>query len=62
MCMHVKQEALGLISSGCLGFFSSSSWLTNVDGMKDLVVWLLSGYRDEWKGLWCSSTVQLLSA
>ena len=31
--------------SGCPGFFSSS-WLTNVDGMKDL---------------WCSSTVRLLS-
>ena len=47
-----------------LGFFSSS-WLTNVDGMKDLwcsnTVWLLS--TQMWmEDLWCSSTVRLLSA
>ena len=43
---QLKQEALGSIPSGCPGFFFSFSWLTNVDGMKDL---------------WCSSTVWLLS-
>ena len=66
-----------------LGFFFSSSWLTNVDGMKDL--WFSScssaaintdmnekiygalvqfgcyQHRYEWKGLWCSSTVWVLS-
>ena len=41
----LKQEALGSIPGSGLGF-SSSSWLTNADGMKDL---------------WCSSTVWLLS-
>ena len=44
--LQLKQEALGSIPSGCPGFFFTSSWLTNVDGMKDL---------------WCSSTVWLLS-
>ena len=43
--MQLKQEALGSIPGGCPGFFSSS-WLTNVDGMKDL---------------WYSGTVRLLS-
>ena len=46
--LQLKQEALGLIPmavANCLGF-SSSSCLTNVDGMNDL---------------WCSSTVRLLS-
>ena len=43
--LQLKQEVLGSIPSGCLGFFSSS-WLTNVDGMT---------------GLWCSSTARLLS-
>ena len=42
--LQQKQEALGSIPSGCPDFFSFS-WLTNVDGMKDL---------------WCSSTVQLV--
>ena len=40
--LQLKQEALGSIPNGCLGF-SSSSW---VDGMKDLwyssTPWLLS--------------------
>ena len=44
-------------------FFFSSSWLTNVDEMKDLwcsnTVWLLDMNRV--KDLWCSSTVWLLS-
>ena len=47
-CVHMqlKREVLGSIPGGALGFFSSSSWLTNIDEMKDL---------------WCSSTVRLLS-
>ena len=44
--LQLKQEALGSIPGGYPGFFFTSSWLTNVDGMKDL---------------WCSSTVRLLS-
>ena len=44
--LWLKQEVLGSIPGGCPGLFCSSSWLTNVDEMKDL---------------WCSSTVQLLS-
>ena len=44
--LQLKREVLGLIPGGCPGVFFSSSWLTNVDGMKDL---------------WCSSTVRLLS-
>ena len=45
--LQLKQEAMGSIPSGCCPvFFSSFSWLTNVDEMKDL---------------WCSSTVWLLS-
>ena len=44
--LWLKQEVLGSIPGGCPGFFFSSGWLTNVDGMKDL---------------WCSSTVRLLS-
>ena len=54
-----KAGSLGLIPSGCFGFFFSS-WLTNVDGMKDLwcsnTVWLLSlniDMKGE-KDLWCS--------
>ena len=35
--LQLKWEVLvGSIPSGCPEFFSSSSWLTNVDGMKDL--------------------------
>ena len=45
--LWLKQEVLGSNPGGCPGFFFPSSWLTNVDGMKDL---------------WCSSTVRLLSA
>ena len=41
--LQMKQKALGSIPCGCL-IFSSSSWLPNVDGMKDL---------------WCSSTAWL---
>ena len=41
-----KAEGLGSIPSGFPGFFISSSWLSNVYGIKTL---------------WCSSTVQLLS-
>ena len=33
--LQLKQEALSLIPGGYPGFFSSS-WLTNVDEMKDL--------------------------
>ena len=45
--LQLKLEALGLIPGGYPGFFFfSSSWLTNLDEMKDL---------------WCSSTVWLLS-
>ena len=44
--LQLKLEVLGSIPGGCPGIFFSSSWLTNVDGMKDL---------------WCSSTVRLLS-
>ena len=51
--LQPKQEAPGLIPGGCPVFFLffflfSSSWLTNVVGMKDLwcssrhVIWLLS--------------------
>ena len=42
---YITNMTLGSIPGGYSGFFSSS-WLTNVDGMKDL---------------WCSSRVQLLS-
>ena len=45
--LWLKQEGLGSIPSGFPGLFFSSSWLSNVYGMKTL---------------WCSSTVQLLSA
>ena len=45
--LWLKQEVLGSILVAALFFFSSSGWLTNVDGMKDL---------------WCSSTIWLLSA
>ena len=44
--LWLKQEVLGSIPGGCYLVFFSSSWLTNVDGMKDL---------------WCSGTVRLLS-
>ena len=43
--LQLKREALDLIPGSYPGFFFSSSWLTNVDEMKDL---------------WCSSTVWLL--
>ena len=42
--LQLKQGVLDSIPGGCPGFFSSS-WLTNIDGIKDL---------------WCSSTVRLL--
>ena len=32
---------------GCLGF-SSSSWLTNVDEMKDLDLWVLNYHDINW--------------
>ena len=44
--LWLKQEVLGSTPSGYPGFFFSSSWLTNVDGMEDL---------------WCPSIVRLLS-
>ena len=44
--LQLKQEALGSIPSGCPGFFLFQLAYTNVNGMK---------------GLWCSSTVRLLS-
>ena len=44
--LQLKQEALGLIPSGCPGFFLFQLAYTNVNGTKDL---------------WCSSTVRLLS-
>ena len=43
LCAWVEEDEY--VASCTLGFFSSS-WLTTVDGMKDL---------------WCSSTVRLLS-
>ena len=64
--LQLKQQALGSIPGSYPAFFSTSSWFTNVDGMKDMwcssTVQLLSttdmnGVKD----LWCSSTVQLLS-
>ena len=65
--LQLKQEALGSIPGGYPGFFFTSSWLTNVDGMKDL--WCSSSYSsaaintdmNRVKDLWCSSTVRLLS-
>ena len=36
--LQLRQEVLGSIPSGCPVFFFSSSWLTNVDGMKKLVL------------------------
>ena len=44
--LQLKQEILGSIPRRLPWIFFSSSWLTSVDGMKDL---------------WCSSTVWLLS-
>ena len=44
--LQLKQEALDSIPGGYPVFFFSSSWLINLDEMK---------------GLWCSSTVWLLS-
>ena len=40
--LQLKRKVMGSTPSGCPVLFFSSSWLTNVDGMKDL---------------WCSSTV-----
>ena len=63
--LQLEQEALGWIPGGCPVFISLVAGLIMLMGWRicgTLVLYGCYQHRYEWKDLWCSSKVQLLSA